>query len=64
MNINQLGRELTRRLVETTGCDLQTAVRFFYNSELYMELEQQHIDDCSIDKLFVKFEKEYLGNFS
>lgn len=57
MNVNQLGRELTRRLVEATGCDLQTAVRFFYNSELYMILEPQ--DDVDIEALYARFEKEF-----
>lgn len=57
MNVNQLGRELTRRLVEATGCDLQTAVRFFYNSELYMILEPQY--DVDIEALYARFEKEF-----
>lgn len=59
MNVNQIGRELTRRLVEATGCDLQTAVRFFYNSELYMTLEPQ--DDVDIDTLYARFEREFKG---
>ena len=57
MNVNQIGRELTRRLVEATGCDLQTAVRFFYNSELYMTLEPQ--EDVDIEALYACFEKEF-----
>lgn len=58
MNVNQIGRELTRRLVEATGCDLQTAVRFFYNSELYLTLEPQ--DDVDIDTLYARFEREFM----
>lgn len=57
MNVNQIGRELTRRLVEATGCDLQTAVRFFYNSELYLTLEPQ--EDVDIESLYALFEKEF-----
>ena len=57
MNVNQIGRELTRRLVEATGCDLQTAVRFFYNSELYMTLEAQ--EDVDIKALYARFEREF-----
>lgn len=57
MNVNQIGRELTRRLVEATGCDLQTAVRFFYNSELYMTLEAQ--ENVDIEALYARFEKEF-----
>lgn len=57
MNVNQMGRELTRRLVEATGCDLQTAVRFFYNSELYMTLVPQ--EDVDIEALYARFEWEF-----
>lgn len=57
MNVNQMGRELTRRLVEATGCDLQTAVRFFYNSELYMTLAPQ--EDVDMDALYARFEREF-----
>lgn len=57
MNVNQIGRELTRRLVEATGCDLQTAVRFFYNSELYMTLEAQ--EDVDVEALYARFEREF-----
>ena len=57
MNVNQIGRELTRRLVEATGCDLQTAVRFFYNSELYLTLEAQ--EDVDVEALYARFEKEF-----
>lgn len=57
MNVNQIGRELTRRLVEATGCDLQTAVRFFYNSELDLTLEPQ--EDVDIESLYALFEKEF-----
>ena len=43
MNTNQIGRELTRRLIEAQGCDIQTAIRFFYNSELYSDFEQEFL---------------------
>lgn len=58
MNINQIGRELTRRLIESQGCDLSTAIRFFYNSELYSHLTST--DDRDLDKLFADFEQEYI----
>jgi hypothetical protein len=58
MNTNQIGRELTRRLIESQGCDMQTAIRFFYNSELYARLSQA--DDTDIDKLYSDFEQEFL----
>ena len=58
MNTNQIGRELTRRLIEAQGCDMQTAIRFFYNSELYARLSQA--DDTDIDKLYSDFEQEFL----
>lgn len=56
ISTNQIGRELARRLVENTGCDLQTAVRFFYNSKLYTSLSNTEED---IDSLYSKFETEY-----
>ena len=58
MNTNQIGRELTRRLIEAQGCDMQTAIRFFYNSELYARLNTT--DDTDIDKLYSDFELEFL----
>ena len=58
MNTNQIGRELTRRLIEMQGCDMQTAIRFFYNSELYSRLSPT--DNIDIDKLYSDFEKEFL----
>lgn len=57
MNVNQIGRELTRRLVEAKGCDLQTAVRFFYNSELYLTLKPQ--ENVDIEALYARFEREF-----
>lgn len=57
MSVNQIGRELTRRLVEATGCDLQTAVRFFYNSELYLMLEVQ--ENVDVEALYARFEREF-----
>lgn len=63
MTINQMGRELTCRLVEAVGCDLQTAVRFFYNSELYGDLERLLASDegVSTDVLFERLLKEFEG---
>ena len=58
MSTNQIGRELTRRLIEAQGCDLQTAIRFFYNSELYSLLAST--GNADIDKLYADFEKEYV----
>ena len=58
MNTNQIGRELTRRLIESQGCYMQTAIRFFYNSEFYASLSP--IDDTDIDKLYSDFEQEFL----
>lgn len=58
MNINQIGRELTRRLIEAQGCDMQTAIRFFYNSELYARLN--NADDLDLEKLYLNFEQEFL----
>ena len=58
MNTNQIGRELTRRLIESQGCDMQTAIRFFYNSELYARLSLT--DETDIDKLYSDFEQEFL----
>lgn len=59
MTINQIGRELTRRLVEKTGCELQTAIRFFYNSELYGKLDVSNL--MSLDELYANFEGEFIG---
>lgn len=58
MNTNQIGRELALRLIESQGCDMQTAIRFFYNSELYARLSST--DDTDIDKLYSDFEQEFL----
>ena len=58
MNINQIGRELALRLIESQGCDMQTAIRFFYNSDLYARLSPT--DGSDIDKLYSDFEQEFL----
>ena len=58
MNTNQIGRELIRRLTESQDCDMQTAIRFFYNSELYSRLSPT--DETDIDKLYSDFEQEFL----
>lgn len=57
MSINQIGRELTRRLIETQSCDMKTAIRFFYNSELYSQLKST--ENVDIDELYSAFEQEY-----
>ena len=43
-NKNQLGRLLLQRLVEETGCDMQVAIRFFYNSDFYAALPPEPIE--------------------
>ena len=57
MSTNQIGRELIRRLIDAQDCDLQTAIRFFYNSDLYSHLKT---DSVNIDQLYSDFEQEYL----
>lgn len=37
---------------------MQTAIRFFYNSELYARLNQE--DDIDLEKLYLAFEQEFL----
>ena len=61
MTINQMGRELTRRIVEATGCDLQTAIRFFYNSALYGHLEQLMASGEDTEALFIRLKNEFSG---
>ena len=56
MNTNQIGRELTRKLIETHGCDIQSAIRFYYNSRLYPQIKLGKQD---IDKLYTILEQEY-----
>ena len=58
MNTNQIGRELTRRLIEAQGCDMQTAIRFFYNSNMYSRMTPS--DNLDIDQLYANFEQESL----
>ena len=57
MNTNQIGREFTRRLIESQGCDMQTALRFF-TIELYTRLSPT--DDTDTDKLYSDFEQVFL----
>lgn len=63
MSVNQIGRDLTKRLVEKYDCDLSVAIRFFYNSNLYRDLESLSNDDSlssqDLDMLFVRLEKEF-----
>lgn len=49
--------KLIRRLIDAQDCDLQTAIRFFYNSDLYSHLKT---DSVNIDQLYSDFEQEYL----
>ena len=63
MSVNQIGRELTKRLVEKYDCELSVAIRFFYNSDLYRELEShpclEALSAQELDALFEHLEKEY-----
>lgn len=63
MSVNQIGRELTRKLVEKHDCDLPVAIRFFYNSNLYRELEsisgEIPLSSQDLETLFERFEKEF-----
>ena len=63
MSVNQIGRELTKRLIEKHDCELSVAIRFFYNSNLYRELESRSSDGAlfpqELDALFERLEKEY-----
>ena len=63
MSVNQIGRELTKRLVEKHDCELSVAIRFFYNSDLYRELESRSCSEVlsaqELDALFEHLEKEY-----
>lgn len=58
MSKNQIGRELLRRLVEETGCDMQVAIRFFYNSDFYAQLPEDKADG-NLDDMFVQLKKEF-----
>lgn len=58
MSKNQIGRELLRRLVEETGCDMQVAIRFFYNSDFYAQLPEGNVD-VSLDDMFVQLKREF-----
>ena len=62
MSINQIGRELTRRLIEAQGCDIRTAIRFFYNSDLYSQLKST--ENADVDELYSAFEQEYKHGIS
>lgn len=63
MSVNQIGRELTKKLVEKHNCDLPVAIRFFYNSNLYRELEsipgEISLSSLELDTLFERFDKEF-----
>jgi len=58
MTKNQIGRELLRRLVEETGCDMQVAIRFFYNSDFYAQLPECEVER-SLDDMFMQLKKEF-----
>lgn len=57
-NKNQIGRILLQKLVEETGCDMQIAMRFYYNSDLYSSLHDEIIE-CEIEELYSHLLKEY-----
>ena len=57
-NRNQLGRILLQRLVEETSCDMQVAIRFFYNSQFYASLSQEPIVGEE-NELYEKLKSEY-----
>ncbi len=59
MNTNQIGRELVRLLIEKYGCEQQTAVRFFYNSNFYTQLANEDLESASIQGLFARLDKEF-----
>ena len=63
MSVNQIGRELTKRLVEKHDSELSVAIRFFYNSNLYRELELRSCNEAlsaqELDALFERLDKEY-----
>lgn len=58
MTKNQIGRELLRQLVEETGCDMQVAIRFFYNSDFYVQLPEDRIEQ-PLDDMFQQLKKEF-----
>lgn len=57
-NKNQIGRILLERLVEATGCDMQVAIRFFYNSDFYAALPDEPILG-DIEEMYHVFLHEY-----
>ena len=57
-NKNQLGRILLQHLIEETDCDMQVAIRFFYNSRLYTELPAEQIDGDT-NQLYTQLKEEY-----
>lgn len=57
-NKNQIGRILLQRLVEGTGCEMQVAIRFFYNSDFYASLPAEPIDG-DIDVMYSNLLQEY-----
>ncbi len=58
MSKNKIGRELLRMLVEQTGCDMQVAIRFFYNSDFYASLPEGDVDG-DLDEMFERLKNEF-----
>lgn len=60
-SLNQIGREVVRRLVNDKMCDTLTAIRFFYNSALYEDMEKSSDwQAASTDDIYRKFRQEYI----
>lgn len=59
MSTNQIGRDLVRMLIEKYGCEQQTAIRFFYNSNFYTQLTTEDLETASIQELFVRLDREF-----
>jgi len=59
INNNQLGREIVRRMVDDKLCDAVTAIRFYYNSTTYENINFENSDD--VDELYARFKFEFLN---
>ena len=58
VNKNQLGRTLLQRFVEDTKVDMQVAMRFFYNSDFYVSLQEESVNE-DLDMLYSQFLHEF-----
>ena len=58
VNKNQLGRILLQRFVEDTKVDMQVAMRFFYNSDFYVSLQEESVNE-DLDMLYSQFLHEF-----